>query len=573
MKILDLVCFYHNEGIPEEIFERAAFARERRIRKGLWHPLAEGKASLDGLLEFDDNGRWDDVPFRFGAKLLGQFSLVKEDIRRGTISMHVLLHSWARDRMDPEYMAQRILCAKTILCCAAPTSKKPEPHDSYFLRKLYPHAKVLQQYADIQYEEELSQSSLDMTFGYLAQEEGDYDEAERAYLRVISAWKVEVDDDDRTLRKAKSRLAGLYEMRAWYGQAEALRLEVAQSVDQLIGANTYEAVSAWTDLVGTYMLQSSFEAAENALIQAMKRRMCILKTENPNHEKLASMTKYLDTIRRLKTDTWDRGSIEELQAELDKCLQEYDEWDKRTLDARHSLGAALLEVPERVDEAEPHLTEYAHGYANIYGPDDPRTLRAFSLFAHLRLIQGHSPEAEAMFRDNLAKTKSQRGRQDIEAYHTLFALGKAIALQGRFDEGILLMERARDLQQTLYGAEHLVVTSACKGIESMIRLASKTTHAERLARARKAIASINGEEAVAMSDRDVEVWSTSWRDYRWYSHGKTLPELEYVTREEIVRKTRFPNLCEPAAETSLELRIELLNVHVPEQEGLSDEFA
>ncbi|KAK3336561.1 acyl transferase/acyl hydrolase/lysophospholipase [Cercophora scortea] len=96
IKILSAICFYHNEGILEEMMERAAENRhEAHLRT--FNPLQSGRLNLEDLLDVDQNEMWDPRKFQSGASLLESLSLVKRDWN--SLSMHVLVHSWARDRM------------------------------------------------------------------------------------------------------------------------------------------------------------------------------------------------------------------------------------------------------------------------------------------------------------------------------------------------------------------------------------------------------------------------------------------------------------------------------------------
>ncbi|KAJ9161398.1 Patatin-like protein 2 [Coniochaeta hoffmannii] len=580
LKILELACFYHNEGIPEEMFERAAIDRCKKTSRGKPHPLVGGKVSLDSLLEVvevESDKMWNAMPFRFGAMLLEQFSLVKRDRTRGNISMHVLIRSWAGDRMNPYYRIDRILCAKLIMSCAIPTTTTSEPWDAVFRRKLYPHAKAMQQYDDVMYAEDAIQSRVDMSFGHLAEEAGDYVEAERLYKRVIENRKLEVGPDHHSTLKAVTALADLCQKQARFPEAECLLLEVAESVEHTHGPDSQQSVNALWGLATTYVHQTRFEAAENAVLQVRERTMRLHKISNLNHEKLASANARLVEIRQFKAGIFETGTVDELQAKLDTCLRDHDKWDRRTLRARIQLGDALVSAG-RPEEAEQHFFEAANGYANRHGPDHPRALDAFTQYAQLRIDQGQTPEAEYLLRDNLATTQRLRGERDIKAMHILFVLGKAIALQGRFDEGILLMEKAKDLQQALVGSEYLGVKFASEGIAAMVRMASNTTFAERRTRARRALATINPETAEQMTDFEIDRLC-SFRHYT-ASFPQILdrPEMVYVTREERNARTRFPNLYEPAREPQtqthqLELPIELLTMPSNGVMPLSEEFA
>ena len=110
LEILSLSAFFHNEGVMEEIFKRAA--ESRRLSN---NPKAQYSfdycAKISELLKLDADGIWDPFLFRKGLSMLLSFSLVTRDQSRRYFSMHVLVHSWARDHM-PSSARLHQLCAE-----------------------------------------------------------------------------------------------------------------------------------------------------------------------------------------------------------------------------------------------------------------------------------------------------------------------------------------------------------------------------------------------------------------------------------------------------------------------------
>lgn len=142
INILRVICFYHNEAVMAEMFRRAALLREARYRReAVNYPLGEGRNGLEALMivQGDD---WDPDPFRFGLKVLSDFSLIKWEYDGPYVSMHVLVSDWAKDSIENNHMAQRVEYAKAILLDSIKITKSSTIKDIYFRRKMYPHVEA-----------------------------------------------------------------------------------------------------------------------------------------------------------------------------------------------------------------------------------------------------------------------------------------------------------------------------------------------------------------------------------------------------------------------------------------------
>jgi hypothetical protein len=97
-------------------------------------------AELLELLKFDADGIWDPFLFRKGISMLVSFSLVRQDQSRRGFSMHLLVHSWARDHM-PSSAWPHQLCAATALLSSS-VSWRFLTEDYGFRRKLLPRIRI-----------------------------------------------------------------------------------------------------------------------------------------------------------------------------------------------------------------------------------------------------------------------------------------------------------------------------------------------------------------------------------------------------------------------------------------------
>ncbi len=131
--LLRTFCFFHYDGILEEIFERAW---SKRYELGSLHQDITHMFYMQSREEEKD---WDPVIIREAAVLLASFSLIQIDETGRSMSMHPLVHVWARDRLSEEL--QRCFWVTTSSTLAATISAEERLSDYRFRRCLLPHIK------------------------------------------------------------------------------------------------------------------------------------------------------------------------------------------------------------------------------------------------------------------------------------------------------------------------------------------------------------------------------------------------------------------------------------------------
>lgn len=111
IEILQLFCFFHYEGISEDML-KAAWNNMRE------HEISEWELSLQlGLFRRDLSLEWDPFATREAVSLLLSFSLLTITRTRGSILIHQhpLIHSWIKDRMtEPEQKSCWLKAASTL---------------------------------------------------------------------------------------------------------------------------------------------------------------------------------------------------------------------------------------------------------------------------------------------------------------------------------------------------------------------------------------------------------------------------------------------------------------------------
>ena len=130
VEILQMFSFLHYDGISEEIFQQAW--------KNLWNqPCSEWIRShqLRILLQHQSSD-WDPYPARKALSLLSSFSLISWD-KKSLISIHPLVHAWARDRLSCSEQERFWTLTASTIAISIPWAF--QTFDYRFRKSLVPH--------------------------------------------------------------------------------------------------------------------------------------------------------------------------------------------------------------------------------------------------------------------------------------------------------------------------------------------------------------------------------------------------------------------------------------------------
>lgn len=648
LTILDIICFYHNENIPVPIFAGAAIMAcfWKEANRGS-HPVIDGRICFSRLLSVDESTNWNPEPTGAAISLLEDFSLIKVDYAGMVMSMHILVSSWAMDRMDVRRRMERACLAKTLFCWAIPEELGRDMNlDSHLLRRqLYTHATTLESYlganrkmyTKYRHWDDAAESYLDLKLGFLFRESGEYQPSETAYERALFLRKLEYGFDHPETLDVYTELIELHQRHKRYREAEFLLLQQLERAERpvsvevrarrsgtgrikarlvrkrlSIGKGKEPERSTSSDdggctgalpgnpavdlnpaspsapnegiqyqfddderesricmllfmLVGIYGDQGNTQSEDATRHKAIRRIEQYLRRHDENDPEVAGTRKMLHILRseaeepQAKPTEELHAQIAALRTQLDNHLaQGRHPSDMEVIKLKRSLAQALDEVGQHA-EALPLHEAYIEGCAYNYGLDDRRSLQTLRRYGQSRWDDSgpdrYLPE-ERHFRTLLGRIIRAWGKQEPEAGSTLLELGRSIAMQGRFDEGITLLEKAVELHR----ANRTFETERAERIlEDIRRMAEEGTPALRRGLARAAI-----RRWTAGNER----WSTQMVDFytlqrgwNWQEDGRSRPECVYLTEAELKgTATRFPNLVGPLTrERALAQPIELLH--------------
>jgi hypothetical protein len=236
LKLLGLFSFFHYREFPAPtVFGRAAKERAERDAD-MAVPLSEvmepPDADFDRMLNLTADGKWDQHYFAVGLEVLRQLSLVKLDPHRKVVSMHVLVHSWARHRMKRlEYLRYsriaRILISESIVLSDTMV-------DTSFTRSLAPHIGVCFKRWASSLEHDEYKAQLLLKLGWHYQLDKKFLKSEDAYLRSLHIWRLEQGNHDWNAIFVLKRLGALYHEMGRLGDAELTYLEVVERIRERI---------------------------------------------------------------------------------------------------------------------------------------------------------------------------------------------------------------------------------------------------------------------------------------------------------------------------------------------------
>jgi hypothetical protein len=192
VKLLGLLSFYHHQGIPLEAMRRAATERAER-KAHVVAPLSKimdpPDRDFDRIFHVGADGKWDVHYFGVGMRVLESFSLIKLDHGQDTVSMHVLVHRWARHRMEEKEYRQYDHLTRVVLTEAIVMSWKWQ--DAAFTRQLRPHLHLCHGSGQLASASEDHLAWLHLKLGWHYHLDKDFYAAEASFLRCLRTWRIE----------------------------------------------------------------------------------------------------------------------------------------------------------------------------------------------------------------------------------------------------------------------------------------------------------------------------------------------------------------------------------------------
>ncbi|KAK1753583.1 hypothetical protein QBC47DRAFT_453421 [Echria macrotheca] len=382
-ELLKIIAFFHFERIPLEIFYRAAASRERekasrpkhRTLLQLLFERLEPPRPLPAFLK-GTGGGIEKHRVNFAIAELQSLSFIRSDGKY--ISLHPLIHSWARDSLNT---AEGPLWAAVALNTLAESVSLPPDSstetDGDFHRDLVPHLDACLKIAGNPISNDVCSPTwllilrhrvqMHAKFGWVFAERGHFKEA-AAHLDIVRSMltKMVGERDERTVA-ATLGLAGAIDL---------LR-SVVDTRSQLYGPNDERTLQAQAKLASALWLHGHHQEALDLQQATWSTMRDTLGETHP--ETLAT----LDQLE----------SLEAHRFVLYARTKALGDTHPQTLETKSNMAMALLDLGQR-EEAKKAITEVFGQRQRQLGKEHPWTLWALCYLAKVDVELGLLSEAE-----------------------------------------------------------------------------------------------------------------------------------------------------------------------------------
>lgn len=500
LKILSVICFYSNEGLMNQTFQ---FATQRRSVKNITEPLGAGDLSLEVLLTTEQGTHeWNPEPFENGVAMLESFSLVKREGWRRDISMHVLVHSWARHSLSENDKKSQSLAARAILFDSV-ILKGGIAVDKVYSRKALRHMVACNEHSAVTHDPR-REMRYQNKLASVAEANCSLEVAVTARKAIVHLSESENGFDAMATISRALDLADTYQLSGRYGEAELEMLTALERLRSLFPNDPYpedpgprhlnpehfdpnrldlehlESVVTYLRarmaLAGIYLAQTRYDVCEGALqsiIELLGRirgyedqiqKPFLLAWANRQLEEVQSAQK---TYSSWKHADFPKNDLQLAERLHQQNLDTYGLDDPRTRAAQEQLAAAYTQH-RMFEDAEAAYTElYTQAYL-MNGELDMATVRLAEKITDAISLQHRGIEAEFYFRQIWRNYEQLLGPQHPKTLRAMLSVGLELMGQARMEECLELLGKCDDLTLAALGPDHLQV-QACRKAMALAR--------------------------------------------------------------------------------------------------------
>ncbi|KAM7183303.1 hypothetical protein V8F33_013665 [Rhypophila sp. PSN 637] len=424
--LLSIFGFFHFEFIPLDIFSRAVMKREAELNSQSspaksWTSVLVQVAirrlsppvTLPGFLKPID-GKLDKYRIDWALAELQSLSFIRSDGKY--VSLHPLIHDWARDRLSSsERHIWSSLAFNTLMSSISLPPESSSEMDGSFHRDILPHidaclaehgtplkeeiramwglrfqiAKLCQPTLLLIVRDQIQQHA---KCGYVFAERGHFDKSAQ-HLEIVRDMLIKVLGyrDEKTM-SAMLGLAGVYWGLGRLEEAIALQLSVVDTRSHLYGPTHKSTLQAMDQLGKSYWLHGQYREALELQQTTADQMRATLGINNP--QTLAALDNLGVTLgawRRFQNSFQVHNEV--LTVRLD--MESYGPNHLDTLTTKANLAMALLDMG-RTDQAKKMMAEVYRERQKQLGKEHPWTLWALSYLAKVEIEMGCYQQAEEL---------------------------------------------------------------------------------------------------------------------------------------------------------------------------------
>ncbi|KAI4122619.1 MAG: hypothetical protein LQ338_005713 [Usnochroma carphineum] len=464
LELLQVFSFFHYEGIPEEIFYRAWCGLQMEERQSDWLLSHQLNMLLRQLIQ-----EWDISPLRAAVSVLQSFSLVHRD-QNHLISIHPLVHAWARDRLIASDEDLIWTQATSTIALSVPWTFQTA--DYRFRRYLVPQVDACQSFRKdgiFFLLQGIREDCLWMasSFALVYSDMGRLQEALQLRERVVEAYRRTLGDEHPNTISSIYHLALSYRPIGRYQEALQLLERSVEANKRTLGDEHRHTLLSIQSLALIYAEVGRPQEAIRLLERLVEANKRTLGDEHP--DTLASRHDPAFTY----TDSHVGGYQEALL-----LLKRVVEAEKKTLgdehpDTLHSMYMLAFTYSNRdigrYQEALPLFERVVEGRKKTRGDEHPDTLKAIRVLA---VTYCHSDlrryrEALPLFERVVEARKKTLGDEHPDTLESIYALVFTYSEAGRRPEALQLLEQVIEAEKRTLGDEDSATVSSIALLTSL----------------------------------------------------------------------------------------------------------
>ena len=398
LELLRVFSFLHYNGIPEEIFHRAwgnLLLFEESL--SIWPRLHQPRV----LLRQSDL-EWDVYPLRTALSVLSSYSLITRD-KDNLISIHPLVHTWARDRLSVLEREKTWIQAVSITTLSIPWNDQIA--DYRFRKIIMPHidACLGSHPEGIHYFCDVGEYYARMTenVAFVFEEAGRYQEALQLQEIVVETRKKNLGEEHHETLVSINNLVVDYNHVGRYQEALQLIETVVSASKIILGEEHLHTLHSMHGLAVGYRDVGRHQEALSLMKTVVERRKKLLGEEHP------------DTLFSMHNLAIDYSETDQYQEAL-------------------SLSKTVVEAQKK-----------------MLGAEHPDTFRLmYNLAEYYNKMDQHQ-EALSLLKTVVKVSKRILGEEHLDTLRTMHGLALHYDNMGRRQEALELMEQVSIYQNAI----------------------------------------------------------------------------------------------------------------------------
>ncbi|QVL53414.1 MAG: tetratricopeptide repeat protein [Cyanobium sp. M30B3] len=277
---------------------------------------------------------------------------------------------------------------------------------------------------------------------------GNYDEAERLYLRCLEARERLLGTEHPSTLTTVGNLAGLFMDKGDYQQAEAYYRRDLEASERLLGPEHPSTLTTVGNLAGLFMDKGDYQQAEAYYRRDLEASERLLGPEHPST---------LATVGNLGNLYLAKGDYEQAEASYSRCLEAHERLlgpeHPSTLTTVGNLGV-LYSDKGAYEQAEAYYRRDLEASERLLGPEHPDTLTTAGNLGSLYWAKGDYEQAEVCYIRCLEARERLLGTEHPSTLTTVGNLGNLYRAKGDYEQAEAFYTRCLDARERLLGTVH-----------------------------------------------------------------------------------------------------------------------